>query len=260
MTWDTFIWFALFSAVCWLCAGGLVFNSKRAVPVNILMLSGLLAMGIFIAGFWLNLGRPPLRTMGETRLWYGFFLAAAGYVTYRRWSYPWILLCSNLLACIFIGINLARPEIHSTSLMPALQSAYFVPHVTVYILSYAILGVATLAALIQLNRNRKSRNSDSLYDIMDNCVYIGFGFLLLGMITGALWAKEAWGHYWSWDPKETWAFITAAAYVLYIHLRMRYRDSSLTLWILPVAFVLLIIAWIGVSYLPSAQGSTHIYS
>jgi ABC-type transport system involved in cytochrome c biogenesis permease subunit len=259
MTWDTFIWFALFSAACWLCAGGLAFQPQKAAAVNALMLAGLLAMGVFIAGFWVELGRPPLRTMGETRLWYGFFLAAAGYATYRRWKYPWLLLCSGLIACAFIGINLARPEIHSASLMPALQSVYFIPHVTVYILSYAILGVATAAALIRL-AGGGGKNSGTLYAVMDNSVYIGFGFLLLGMLSGALWAKEAWGHYWSWDPKETWAFITAVAYLLYIHLRLRYKDSSLTLWLLPVAFVLLLIAWIGVSYLPASQGSTHIYS
>jgi ABC-type transport system involved in cytochrome c biogenesis permease subunit len=104
------------------------------------------------------------------------------------------------------------------------------------------------------------KNRGNLYAVMDNCVYTGFGFLLLGMLSGALWAKEAWGHYWSWDPKETWAFVTATAYLLYIHLRIRYRESALTLWLLPAAFILLLIAWIGVSYLSAAQSSTHIYS
>lgn len=53
----------------------------------------------------------------------------------------------------------------------------------------------------------------------DNLVYIGTAFLTLGLLFGALWAKEAWGHYWTWDPKETWAFLTWIGYILYIHYR-----------------------------------------
>ncbi len=90
-------------------------------------------------------------------------------------------------------------------------------------------------------------------------MYAGFGFLILGMLMGCLWAKEAWGHFWSWDPKETWAFITAAAYLVYIHMRMQKYHPKFTLWMLPIAFVLLLITWIGVNYLPSAQGSIHVY-
>ena len=80
------------------------------------------------------------------------------------------------------------------------------------------------------------------------------------MLSGALWAKEAWGHYWSWDPKETWAFITAAGYLLYIHMRLRPANQRLTLLTLPLAFILLMITWLGVSLLPSASGSIHVYS
>jgi ABC-type transport system involved in cytochrome c biogenesis permease subunit len=95
---------------------------------------------------------------------------------------------------------------------------------------------------------------------LDNVVHIGCGFLLLGLLTGAAWAKESWGHYWSWDPKETWAFITVAAYSVFIHLRIQNRWPRLTLALLPVAFILLMITWLGVSYLPSAHGSVHVYS
>ena len=58
------------------------------------------------------------------------------------------------------------------------------------------------------------RNFDKLsYKI----VAFGFPFLTLGMITGAVWAKKAWGDYWSWDPKETWSLITWLAYLVYLH-------------------------------------------
>ena len=143
--------------------------------------------------------------------------------------------------------------------MPALQSYWFVPHVTVYILSYAMLGAATIAALLQIRKLGRSVSDPKLFGLMDNLVYAGFGFLMLGMLMGCFWAKAAWGHYWSWDPKETWAFVTAGVYLAYIHMRLRPVHPRLTAWVLPVAFILLLITWVGVNYLPSAQGSIHVY-
>ncbi|PZX13590.1 ABC-type transport system involved in cytochrome c biogenesis permease subunit [Breznakibacter xylanolyticus] len=259
MTWNNFIWFALPAMACWCGAGTTIYHKRGSTPANWLMLLGIAIFAVFIIGFWMHLERPPLRTMGETRLWYSFFLSSVGYVAYRRWRYPWLLSFSAVVATVFVLMNLMKPEIHSKSLMPALQSNWFVPHVTSYILSYAMLGAATIGAIIQLNRPQGY--APGIFDLIDNLIYIGYGFLMLGLLMGALWAKAAWGHYWSWDPKETWAFITATAYVAYIHIRLRKGTASETfaLWMLPVAFVLLIITWLGVKYLPAAQGSIHVY-
>ena len=78
---------------------------------------------------------------------------------------------------------------------------------------------------------------------------------------GVLWSKEAWGHYWSWDPKETWAAITWIAYLVYIHYRqIPLHRERLALWMLIISFVLLQMCWWGINYLPSAQGSSvHTY-
>ena len=57
-------------------------------------------------------------------------------------------------------------------------------------------------------------------DLCDNLTYVGLAFMTLGMLTGAIWAKEAWGHYWAWDPKETWAAATWFSYLVYIHFRL----------------------------------------
>ena len=259
MTWNQFAYFALPAALCWLTAGGLAFTAKKRMA-DAIMILGIAIFAAFIAAFWVGVERPPLRTMGETRLWYSFFLSVVGYITYRNWKYPWLLLFSAVVATVFIGVNLMKPEIHSIALMPALQSYYFVPHVTVYILSYAMLGVATIASLMQIAKQGKGEKDPELFHFMDNIVYIGFGFLALGMLSGALWAKEAWGHYWSWDPKETWAFITGAGYLTYIHLRRQGLTGKAVTWALPVSFILLMITWLGVTYLPSAQGSIHVYS
>jgi ABC-type transport system involved in cytochrome c biogenesis permease subunit len=222
------------------------------------MAAGILLLAVFIAGFWITLGRPPMRTMGETRLWYSFFLSGVGFVAWRRWKYPWLLGYSAVVATVFVLINILKPEIHSAGLMPALQSVWFVPHVTSYILSYAMLGAATIGAFVQLYR--REGPDPKTGRLVDDLVAAGFGLLVAGMLMGAVWAKQAWGHYWEWDPKETWALVTALAYLAYIHLRLagpRYERTAL--WLLPVAFLMLLVTWLGVAYLPSAEASVHVY-
>ena len=91
-----------------------------------------------------------MRTMGETRLWYSFFLPLAGIITYSRWRYKWILGFSSVLSLVFVCINIFRPEIHNKTLMPALQSPWFTPHVIVYMFAYAMLGAATVMAVYLL--------------------------------------------------------------------------------------------------------------
>ena len=162
---------------------------------------------------------------------------------------------------LIICVNLFKPEIHDKTLMPALQSPWFAPHVIVYMFAYAVLGAAAVMA-IYLLFIKKSGIAAEEFDITDNLVYVGLAFLTIGMLFGALWAKEAWGHYWSWDPKETWAAITWLAYLIYVHYRQlpRHRER-LALWILIGSFVLLQMCWWGINYLPSAQGSSvHTYN
>lgn len=258
MTWSSFIWFALPVALLWLLSGVIV-NFKRFEKLaNLLTLVGTVIFALFITGFWIHIERPPMRTMGETRLWYSLFLSLVGYMAYRRWRYPWLLSFSNLVAIVFVVINLLKPEIHSKSLMPALQSNWFIPHVISYILSYAMFGASTIGAVVALT---KRHGNKGILLFMDNMIYVGYGFLMLGLLMGAIWAKDAWGHYWSWDPKETWAAATAAAYIAYIHIRLSKseKSDSVALWVVIVSFVLLMITWIGVNYLPSAQGSVHVY-
>ena len=258
MIWDSYLFFAITAIICWAFGSAAAWNLKRPAAF-IAIAAGIVILMVFIIILWQQLHRPPLRTMGETRLWYAFFLALLGLLIYWRWSYHWIPLFTSLLATVFTLINVLKPEIHSVTLMPALQSPWFIPHVTVYILSYAMLGMATIVSLMQLYHAKKGQVDAHLSLLLDNTIYIGFGFLMLGLITGAVWAKEVWGHYWDWDPKETWAFITATAYLAVIHLRLKPHYTKLTLWLLPFAFILLMVAWIGVNYLPSAQTSIHVY-
>ena len=268
MGWNIFIWFGIAAvllsaagAVVSMCANdhwsqsSLRYRRRRGLAITFAS-SSLLVLAVFIALLWLELGRPPLRTMGETRLWYSFFALFSGLFTYLRWRYRWILSFSTVLATVFIMINIFRPEIHDQTLMPALQSPWFIPHVTVYMFSYSFLGCAFLLALVGLFTAK-----NNVMSAADTLVYIGMAFLTFGMLSGALWAKEAWGHYWSWDPKETWALVTWLSYMLYIHLRLLGGSSRKVLCLLLIfSFLCLQMCWWGVNYLPTAADSVHIYN
>ena len=260
MIWSYFIVFALLSVALWTTGAWAAWRNRRRLAFAATGL-GLAVFFAYILIMWITLERPPLRTMGETRLWYSFFLPLAGIIVYSRWQYKWILGFSTLLAAVFVCINLFRPEIHSKTLMPALQSPWFAPHVIVYMMAYALLGAAVVMS-VYLLFCKKEAGTDREMEITDNLVYVGLSFMTLGMLMGAIWAKEAWGHYWAWDPKETGAAITWLSYLVYIHYRL-YRPRSIrpSLWLIIIAFCLLQMCWWGINYLPSAQGmSVHTYN
>ena len=312
MSWDSFVWFALAASLFWISGAIVSVISKRRLPAAVLAGCGSAIFMTFIVGVWISLGRPPLRTMGETRLWFSLFLSLIGLVVYLRWRYRWVLPFGCLMAVMFAGINIFKPEIHTEELMPALRSPWFVPHVIVYMLSYAVMGIATILAIRILWLTRRSAAgsapapgsttpatvdaaasplSPSLQGdlrLCDTLVRMGWGVITMGIVMGALWAKQAWGDYWTWDPKETWAAATWLSYLLYMHLRQGSALSSVTsagseaiarqnspaievashsnkalhrtLFLLIFSFLLLQMCWWGVNYLPSAQGfSLHTY-
>ena len=259
MTWNTFIYYALAAGLCWLLGTLCAFRKLRGWALGLSAIGSAVFL-IFIIGFWITLERPPLRTMGETRLWYSFFLSVVGIALYGKCRYPWLLGFSTLMSLVFTCINVLKPEIHSQTLMPALQSLWFVPHVIVYMFSYALLGAATLFALFLWFRKKPEEPSSDELAVCDSLVRIGWTFLSLGMTMGALWAKEAWGDYWTWDPKETWALATWFSYLIYLHLRPANKNHNLLFALLTFSFILLQMCWWGINFLPSAQGvSVHTY-
>ncbi len=261
MDWTSFIYFAIPAALLWGIGAYLAFV-ERSKLAYLFTLLGLLVFASYIAGMWVSLERPPLRTMGETRLWYSFFLPLAGLLTYMRWKYRWILSFSTVLSFVFVMINVLKPEIHNKTLMPALQSPWFAPHVIIYMFSYAVLGASAIIALYFLVKRNSKLFTPQVMDLVDNLVYVGTAFLTMGMLIGAIWAKDAWGHYWSWDPKETWAAATWLGFLVYIHYRShRPLKAREALAVLVFSFILLQVCWYGINYLPSAQGvSIHTYS
>ena len=170
----------------------------------------------------------------------------------------WLKIASGviLLGFVFLCLTLRKPGSFINNPNPALQSPWFAPHVIAYMIAYSLLAIATVLAICMLI---KGCWEDKLMPFADGAVYAGAAFLTIGMLLGAIWAREAWGSFWSWDPKETWAFVTWLGYLVYLHLRKaapRRRRAACLLLIL--AFLCLQMCWWGVNLLPVA--SVHSYN
>ena len=191
----------------------------------------------------------------------GIYMILAGavlLVVYTRWRLKRLLPIGALLVVALGIVSYLMPIVRSSTLVPALQSPWFFPHILVYIVCYSLMGVAAVIAIYGLI---KRPLPSSIIHHTSSLVYVGLIFMTFGMMFGAFWAKEAWGHYWSWDPKETWAAITWLSYLVYVHYRLlpRHRER-LALWMIIGSFVLLQMCWWGINLLPSAQAtSVHTY-
>ena len=109
--------------------------------------------------------------------------------------------------------------------------------------------VSFVAAILFLTRKKKGDSAD--YDAFSyRAILLGVPFLTLGILTGAMWAEQAWGNYWSWDPKETWAFITWLTYLAYLHTR-RFSgwEGTKSAWFAVAAFGVVLFTYFGVNYL-----------
>ena len=233
MTWVDFPYISYSAMTCW--AGGTLLGLLSArsralkVPGMVLMITGTAIMTVFLVLFWMELDRPPLRTLGETRLWYATLIPLVGFLVEYRWKIAWLKYYCVAMASFFLVINILFPDVYDKTLMPALQSSWFVPHVVVYLVGYVLLAASSAAAWHTLYR--RSRFSDEEGEAISHYLaLLGFVFLTFGLVFGALWAKEAWGHYWTWDPKETWALIAWLVYLGYMHAKSAKVDRRVLQW------------------------------
>lgn len=236
---------------------------RRPWVGDALTMIGILA-GVLLLGFlWTTLDRPPMRTLGETRWWYAVAVPTLALLIGWRFQTRVLAVPALLMGAMFALINLQHPEYMDRTLMPALQSPWFVPHVVVYMVAYSALGLSSLVAVWQMTRRalRREQAEEADVDIPHRLVLVGLPLLTCGLLFGALWAKEAWGHYWTWDPKETWAFLTWSAYLGYLHLRHKHPMKPwLNLATLVIGFAVLMLCWFGVNYMPTARDSVHTYT
>lgn len=117
------------------------------------------------------------------------------------------------------------------------------------------MALALLAMLVNTIKGRKAEKPHA--DLPGNLFRSSAALLIIGMLTGSVWAWQAWGDYWAWDPKENWAAVTWFVALMFLHLKDRGNKKALTIAI--IAFLALQITWYGVDYLPSATNSMHTY-
>ena len=239
------------------------FRDKGKKYGDVLAMLGVLAGALLLGSLWVTLDRPPLRTLGETRWWYAVLVPALGLLIGWRFNTRALGIPACLMGAMFAFINLQNPDYMDKTLMPALQSPWFVPHVVVYMLAYSALGLSSLiGAWTWISRKIKKQQLEVHdVDLPHRLVMVGFPLLTCGLLFGAFWAKEAWGHYWTWDPKETWAFLTWIAYLCYLHVKTRHAlKPGLNITLLVIGFAVLMLCWFGVNYMPTSQESVHTYT
>ncbi|MBT3273862.1 MAG: c-type cytochrome biogenesis protein CcsB [Spirochaetales bacterium] len=170
---------------------------------------------------------------------------------------PWIMFGGTFAALAFLAIS-SSPITSSelTPPIPALQSYWLVLHVIFAFIGEAFFTVAFVASIYYLITKDEDKKKN-----LDRVAYttIGIGYPIFtagALIFGAIWAKYAWGSYWSWDPKETWALITFLAYTVYLHLRLiRKMRGKITSIVAIVGYLLALFTFFGVNYLLSGLHS-----
>ena len=214
----------------------------------------------------------------------GMLLLAAGALLRLRldWKSPLLFVVMAVVAVLFAVLSLAR--INFGTLMPALRSWWFVPHLILYMLAYSALALAAVIGIVALfgqtggslrlrselvacapeTRDNVAAGHRSAPQALRSLSYrlldTASSLLLLGMICGAVWAKVAWGDWWTWDAKECWAAVTWLLTLVGTHLplRMKRRDIAVLVFIL-LSFAAMQVAWYGVEALPASSVSMHAY-
>nr|YP_009403852.1 cytochrome c biogenesis protein [Legenere valdiviana]ASA35118.1 cytochrome c biogenesis protein [Legenere valdiviana] len=208
---------------------------------------------------WIYSGHFPLSDLYESLIFLSWSLSLLHIVAYfkKNLNLSSLTASSTLFTQGFATSSLLSEIQKPAILVPALQSEWLIMHVSMMILSYAALLCGSLlsAALLVFTFRKKSNWALKLF-LFQNIQYrskrstvlkntsffsgknfyksqliqqldfwsyrvisLGFLFLTMGIISGAVWANEAWGSYWSWDPKEIWAFITWMIFAIYLHMR-----------------------------------------
>ena len=167
---------------------------------------------------------------------YRFQIKAAGGI---------VMFMSALMVLVLIVLTNGRLGTVSP-LTPALKSPWLTVHVITAAVSYSAFTLAAGFAVIQFFQVGQTIKDDYVSLLVRG----GFALLSLSIVLGAIWAEQAWGQYWSWDPKETWALITWIIYAIYLHLyrRQGWRGSNAR-WMVIGGFILVMFTFFGVNYL-----------
>ena len=223
---------------------------------------------VILGSRWIVAGYFPLSNLYESLLFLTWTLLSIYLIVEYKTKSKLIgatLIPVALLINGFANLTLP-PEMQKASpLVPALQSNWLMMHVSMMMLSYATLILGSLLSILFLvvqkfttNNTKIQKNlSQTKIQLLENIdtwsyrtIGLGFPFLTIGIIAGAVWANEAWGSYWSWDPKETWALITWLIFAAYIHARLTKGWVGEKAALLgSIGFIIVWICYLGVNFL-----------
>nr|YP_010760479.1 cytochrome c heme attachment protein [Cuscuta polyanthemos]WEY30477.1 cytochrome c heme attachment protein [Cuscuta polyanthemos] len=239
--------------------------SDRSMLVTFLCLTG------FLSTHCISSGHFPLSNFSESFIFISWSLAFIQNIPYLKSNTKFLykITYSSVSFTQAFAISCFLKEIKKDSiLVPVLQSEWLIMHVSMMIMGYAALLCGSLLAIafmiVKFRKNKKFFfkinyvvYANNYYKIqlsqeLDYWSYriisLGFLFLTLGLVSGSVWANEAWGAYWSWDPKETWSFITWLVFTIYLHIRRNtnFKDTQSAI-VASIGFFLIWICYFGVN-------------
>ena len=254
---------ALFYIIAWIFQKrGL---GRIAFIVTIIgFLGNLAGFGLrWVESYQLGFGRAPLSNLYESLIFFALSITALYLLVEKRQGNRVMGAFVMPIAFLCMAYASLSPNINDQirPLLPALKSNWLIAHVITCFIGYAGFAIAfCLSLMFFLRRDKQSGRTSILSRIPDfqlldelthKMVMLGFLFLTLGIITGAVWANSAWGRYWGWDPKETWSLITWFIYATFLHARfMRGWRGRKAAVLSLVGFGAVLFTYLGVNLLP----------
>jgi ABC-type transport system involved in cytochrome c biogenesis permease subunit len=243
------------SAIGYLLAGVLFLFQRRRTALGLMGAAWLVNLSVIILN-GLIVNDIPLGNMYQVQSVLAFcFLPLFALLAAREklnWTGVYFAFASALpmIGAVFMDKQAAWKR------MPALQSNWFVPHVLAYMISYALCAVAFIMLIrMWVRKTDRVEFRRAIYQILR----MAFPFMTFGMLSGALWAEEAWGQYWSWDAKEVWSLITWGLYLVYFHCRKSAWSRNAD-WAHLLAFLALLTTFFLVNLLPKLGSLLHSYA
>jgi cytochrome c-type biogenesis protein CcsB len=205
---------------------------KAARIATALMLLAFILLFVGVIARGLSNGHVPWGNMYEFSITGALAFTGAYLAALRKYDLRWLGLFISLAALLTLGTAITLLYRDSAPLVPALKSTWLIIHVVAAIISGGVFLLSNVIAGAYLYLDARERGAGRpawatrlpSLEVLDQLSYrlVAFVFPLwtFSVIAGAIWAESAWGRYWGWDPKETWAFITWVAYAAYLHARV----------------------------------------
>jgi len=231
---------------------GTLFKKDKVAKIAwLIFLAGLAAQTAYLVVRGVTARRLPLSNQFEFATAFAWGIALMLLIVRLRLKADWLSVAVMPMVFLVLSYAALQPR-EVTELMPALRSAWFGFHIGSAVFSYSAFIIAGCVGLRYLIVSKKGSADELKLHQMDYLSYrmIALGFLLLTVtiLSGALWAEQAWSAFWTWDPKEVWALITWIIYAVYLHLRLRgKRKGTVMAWYAMIAVPVVLFTFAGVN-------------